>query len=111
ALHLPRHFAHQLATVAHFEFGEVVGLARDDVADLAQQLAASRGREPAPLAVQRVACRLHGVVDVLLASVRYFCPRLARIRIKAAVGLPGSRLDLGTADQLPESEELVCVDA
>jgi hypothetical protein len=84
--HLPDHLAHELAAIAHFEFGEVFGFAGDDFAEFVQQLSARCARHLAPRPLQRALGGLDGSVDVGNVAVGYPRPRTSGERVGAVVG-------------------------
>ncbi|MCY1175898.1 hypothetical protein D9M73_161560 [compost metagenome] len=62
--HLRLHLDQQLAVVVHLDFGQPLGVARQQVANLAQQRPARARRQVAPRASQRSMGRADGGVGV-----------------------------------------------
>src|ERR1700744_4243332 len=84
--HLADHFANQLAAVTHLEFGQLLGLARDDLAESPQQLA-TRGRsERAPRSIQCSAGGGYGAVHISGPAVGDACPGPASEGVNTGVG-------------------------
>ena len=92
--HLPR----QLAGVAGFQLGEVVGVTRDQVTDLAHQLGPAESGDLAPRSGQRLAGGADGQIDVVGVGVGRGGPRPAGERVDGLIPPPGGGLGPLAAD-------------
>jgi len=99
--HLATHLGHELAVVAHLDFGQALGIGHHQIGQLDHQLAALGGAHAGPGALaQRARGSLDGQVHILGRAARNLGPGFAGVGIDGVEPLTFHRINILAVDEM-----------